>query len=492
MAGKDSFSSRWGMLLAVFGMAVGTGNIWRFPRIVAKNGGGAFLIPWLIFLFLWSVPLLITELSIGKKTRLGPYGSFAKLLGPRLGWMGGFVAFCTLAIMFYYAVVTGWTYKYVVASAVGALNSVSASQYWSHFSSSVAQPILFHAIAFLVSGAIVYRGVSGGIEKASRVLMPTLIVLLVVGAIRAVTLPGAVAGLNFLFHPEWRSLADHRVWLEALSQSAWSTGAGWGLVLTYAVYARENEDSVLNGFLTGFGDNSASLLAGLMIFPAVFALAPGLGLVPEKIVAETGPANTGMAFIWIPELFRQIPAGRVFLTAFFLALAIAATTSLMSMIELGVRILMDAGWVRRSAVVTLVMIGFLLGLPSAVDMGFFENQDWVWGLGLIVSGLFFAVIVIRYGPSRFRRDFVNVAGNDLPVGRWFDWTMAYVIPLLFVAMLGWWFYQSATSYDPSGWWNPFHRFSLGTCIVQWVVVVALLVVFNRRIVARTLSREEAS
>ncbi len=481
----DRFTSRWGMLLAIFGMAVGTGNIWRFPRIVAKNGGGAFLIPWFIFLFLWSVPLLITELSIGKKTRRGTIGSFASLMGPRWGWMGGFVGFCSLAIMFYYAVVTGWTFKYFFAALSGSVLTSTSAEYWSHFSSSGGQQVAFHLLAFAVAGAIVLRGVSSGIEKASKVLMPTLLVLLGVGALRAITLPGAARGLDFLFRPEWSSLLDHRVWLEALSQSAWSTGAGWGLVLTYAVYARRDEDSGLNAFLTGFGDNSASLLAGLAIFPAVFALAPGLGLVPEKIVAETGPANTGMAFIWIPELFRQLPAGRWFLAAFFLALAIAATTSLISMVELGARLLMDAGISRQRAVAILLLVGFLLGIPSALSMAVFENQDWVWGLGLLLSGLFFSVAVISYGPARFRRDFVNLPGNDLTIGRWYDVVITVVIPVLFAAMIVWWFYQSVTSYDPEGWWNPFHRFSLGTCVLQWGVVVLLLILFNRRVVRAT-------
>ncbi|MDZ7374054.1 MAG: sodium-dependent transporter [candidate division KSB1 bacterium] len=483
---SDAFTSRWGMLLAMLGMAVGTGNIWRFPRVIARNGGGAFLVPWFLFLFLWSVPLLITELAIGRKTRRGTVGSFASLLGPRWGWMGGYVAFCSLAIMLYYAVVTGWTIRYLVAALSGSVLTAPSLEFWHRFSSAHGLQILFTLLAYGVAGGIVYFGVSAGIERASKILMPTLFLLLVVGAVRALTLPGAVGGLEFFFRPDWRALLDHRVWLEALSQSAWSTGAGWGLVLTYAVYARQHEDAGLNGFLVGLGDNSASLLAGLMIFPAVFALAPSLGLLPHEIVVQSGPANTGMAFIWIPELFRNLPLGRWFLALFFLALAIAAITSLISMIELGVRLALDRGVPRSRAVLVLLTAGFVLSLPAASNAGIFENQDWVWGLGLMLSGLFFAVAVIRYGPSKFRREFINLPGRDLPIGRWYDVAITVANPLLFAAMVAWWFYQSATSYDPQGWWHPFHRFSLGTCLFQWGLVVLALLLLNRHLVVGTL------
>lgn len=482
MERSESFTSRWGMLLAMLGMAVGTGNIWRFPRVVARNGGGAFLIPWFLFLFLWSVPLLMTELAIGRKTRRGPIGSFARLLGPRWGWMGGFVAVCSLAIMLYYAVVSGWTIKYLFAALSGSVWSASSTAYWHGFRAASTQQLLFTLVAYALAGWIVWRGVSSGIEKASKLLMPTLLLLLVVGAVRAVTLPGGAAGLDFFFRPEWERLLDHRVWLEALSQSAWSTGAGWGLVLTYAVYARRDEDAGLNAFIVGFGDNSASLLAGLMIFPSVFALSAGLGLVPDQIVMDTGPANTGMAFIWIPELFRTLPAGRWFLAAFFLALAIAALTSLISMLELGIRLFLDRGWTRTKALSYLLAVAFPLSIPSALSLDVFENQDWVWGLGLILSGLFFAVAVIRYGPSRFRADFVNLPGCDLKVGRWYDLVVTVAIPLLFAAMLAWWLYQSVSQYDPRGWWHPFHRFSVGTCLFQWAAVIAMLMLAGRALV----------
>ena len=234
MKTSDFFSSRWGIILAGLGMAVGTGNLWRFPRIAAQNGGGAFLIPWLLFLFAWSIPLLIAEFGLGRGARRGPIGAFARLTGGRTAWMGGFVAVTSVMIMFYYSVVTGWMLKYFVAAVSGDLAAADAAAYWDAYSTSVWQPVLFHVLAVAGAGFVVARGVTGGIERANRVLIPLLFVLLLFAVARAVTLPGATRGLAYLFTPDLGALTNYRTWLEALTQSAWSTGAGWGLILCYA------------------------------------------------------------------------------------------------------------------------------------------------------------------------------------------------------------------------------------------------------------------
>ena len=482
MAKHETFTSRWGLVLAAMGMAVGTGNIWRFPRIVAKNGGGAFLIPWIIFLFLWSIPLLIGEFAIGKKTRKGAIGAFATFIGPKFAWMGSFVGFCTMAIMFYYSVVMGWCLRYVVASLLNEIGQTNAQLFWETQASSGLSPILFHFFAMFCGAFIVYRGVVRGIERASRILIPSLAFLLVVAAVSAITLPGATAGLNFFFNPDWSALLSYRVWLEALSQSAWSTGAGWGLILTYAVYLRKREDIVLNSFIAGLGNNSASILAGLAIFPAVFALAPRIGIDPQTVVSASGPASTGMAFIWMPELFKQMPAGQLFATLFFLALTFAALSSLIAMIELAVRIFMDAGLKRKNAILLVAGLGFLLGLPSAASMPFFENQDWAWGVGLILSGFFFAFAINMYGVSHFRQHLVNNEDSDFYIGKWVEIVWRFVIPLEFIVLTGWWFYQAITVYEPNAWWNPLKTFSVGTCVAQWGIILGIFFLLNKWIV----------
>jgi len=483
MEKREVFSSRWALLLAALGMAIGTGNIWRFPRIVAQNGGAAFLIPWIIFLFIWSIPLLIAELTIGKYSRLGPVGAFSRLIGKKFTWMGGFVGFCAMAIMFYYSVVMGWCVKYFISSFSGDLTNTNTRVYWDAFTQSGYLPVLFHFISISIGAYVIYKGVVRGIEIANKILIPSLIILLIFTAIRALTLPHAIDGLNFFFNPDWKLLLDHKVWINALSQSAWSTGAGWGLLLTYAIYTKKNEDVVLNSFITGFGNNSASLLAGLVIFPAVFALAPQLNLNPELVIAETGPANTGLTFIWIPVLFAKMPFGNFFMSIFFLALSFAALSSLIAMIEMVTRIFMDFGLNRKKAVLLVWILGFALGIPSAISMGFFGNQDWAWGVGLMVSGFFFAVAILKFGVTKFRVELMNNIGNDVNLGKWYDYLIKYIIPLEFIVLIGWWFWQAIQWY-PKTWWNPFEEYTLGTCIFQWGIVIIFFLIFNNKLANR--------
>jgi NSS family neurotransmitter:Na+ symporter len=315
-----------------------------------------------------------------------------------------------------------------------------------------------------------------GIERANKILIPALFALLLVAVVRSVTLPGAERGLEFMFNPDLSSLTNYKTWLEAITQSAWSTGAGWGLILTYGTYMRQRDDIVLNSTTIGLGDNSASLLAGLAVLPAAFGI---LSLADAQAAMSAG--NTGLMFIWVPQLFERIPAGGFFLPLFFLALFFAAMSSLIAMIELAVRILLDAGWARARAVKAVTGAVIVMGIPSAVSMEVFDNQDWVWGLALMICGLFIALAVARYGCERFRRDFINLDDGGVRIGRGWDFLITYLIPVEFALMFGWWVYQAVMVYDPEGWWNPTHVFSIGTCLVQWAIALTLLLAFNRRV-----------
>ena len=214
----------------MLGMAVGTGNIWRFPRIAASNGGGSFLVAWVVFLLAWSVPLLILEFAMGKGTRSGSIGAFVKTLGPKFAWMGAWIAFVATAIMFYYSVVMGWTIRFFVGTLTGEVPGTTPSAFWDSFHST-GGALVTHVVAMLMGLFVVSRGVKG-IEAAAKFLIPSLIILLLVLTVRAVTLPGASAGLKFLFTPDWAALGNYEIWIQALTQNAWDTGAGWGLVLT--------------------------------------------------------------------------------------------------------------------------------------------------------------------------------------------------------------------------------------------------------------------
>jgi NSS family neurotransmitter:Na+ symporter len=476
MASKSEvFSSRWGMLLAMLGMAVGTGNIWRFPRIAANNGGGSFLVAWAVFLLAWSVPLLIVEFAMGKGTRRGPVGAFARTLGPGFAWMGAWVAFVATAIMFYYSVVMGWTIRFFVGTLTGEVPGATPGAFWSSFNSTPGA-VLTHAVAMGLGVFVVSKGVRG-IEAAAKVLIPSLVVLVLVLAIRAVTLPGASEGLAFLFTPHLDSLADYRVWIEALTQNAWDTGAGWGLVVSYAVYMRAQEDTALNAFVIGFGNNSMSLLAGIMVLCTVFSV------MPDAAGQIVGAGNEGLTFIWVPQLFEQIPAGRFFQALFFLALVFAAWTSLVSMIELSARVLIDHGLPRSRAIKIVGMAGFLLGVPSALKLGIFQNQDWVWGVGLMVSGFFFAFAVLRYGVTKWREKFINHEGSDIRVGAWWDWAMR-LVAVEAVVLAVWWLW-SARGADFVATWTPFSAYNIGSVLIQFGIVLVLLLALNRWLASTT-------
>lgn len=269
------------------------------------------------------------------------------------------------------------------------------------------------------------------------------------------------------------------IWLQALTQNAWDTGAGWGLILTYAIYMRKEEDVPLNAAVIGFGNNSVSLLAAITVFCTVFAVLPTEQA--TEIIQTPGPANTGLTFIWIPQLFAQMPGGTLFAAFFFLALTFAALSSLISMFELATRILIDLKLTRNQALRIVYLATLLFGLPSALSVNFFLNQDWTWGIGLMLSGLFVAILAIRFNVTRFRRELIN-EGGDIQVGRWYDILLKYAIPTQVVILVSWWFSQVAGA----GWWDPFGTENIGTCLFQWGLVLAVFIVFNRLLSERTL------
>lgn len=488
MKQQEFFSSRWTLIIATLGIAVGTGNIWRFSRVVAQSGGGSFLIPWVIFLLIWSVPLIIAEFAIGKSARMGPVGAITKVAGKSFGWMGAWIVFVSTAIMFYYSVVTGWCMKYFFSAVSGGLfNTSDHLLYWNEFSSSY-QPLLFHFIAIVFAAVIIVKGVTNGIERTTKLMMPALLIILFILFVRAITLPNALEGIKFFFTPDLNVILDYKVWLNALTQNAWDTGAGWGLILAYAIYMKRKEDISLNAALIGFGNNSVSLLAGITIFSTVFALgsvdlSTGQAGAMRQI-SQSGPANTGITFIYLPLLFTKISGSNLintlFASGFFIALFFAAFTSLISMVELSTRTMIDFGYERKKAIIIIAILGFILGIPSAIDLKFLVNQDWVWGMGLILSGAFISFSIIKFGVNKFRTEIINSYGSDVKIGKWYNFVIGILVPVQVVALLSWWLISSI-GWDAE-WWNPFHSENLGTVIFQWTIVLVVFVLLNKYMV----------
>lgn len=478
MKQPEFFSSRWTLIIATIGIAIGTGNIWRFSRIVAQNGGGSFLIPWVIFLLIWSVPLIIAEFAIGKSARYGPVGAISKTAGKQFGWMGAFVVFVSTAIMFYYSVVTGWCLRYFFSAVSGDLFSTTDHlAYWNEFSSG-SDPLIFHFIAMFLVAFVVLRGVTKGIEKVTKFLVPSLLIILLILFIRAITLPGALEGIKYFFTPDIDVILNYKVWLNALTQNAWDTGAGWGLIMTYAIYMRKKEDISLNAALIGFGNNTISIIAGITIFSTVFALSSTDAMVQ---VSQSGPANTGLTFIYLPALFSNISSSNllniIFASLFFLALFFAAITSLISMVELATRTMIDFGMKRKRALIIVASAGMILGIPSALDLKVLANQDWVWGVGLILSGAFISFSIIRYGVDKFRTEIINGFGSDVKIGRWYNFVIGILVPVQVVVLILWWLISSI-SWDPE-WWNPFHAENLGTVLFQWGFIIIIFIMLNK-------------
>ena len=481
---EPRFSSRWGLILSVLGIAVGTGNIWRFPRIAAQNGGdagaGAFLVAWLVFLFVWSVPLIVAEYALGRSARRGVVGTFVHHGGKRRAWMGGFVALTATAIMFYYSVVAGWCVHYLGASVLHDLPTTTAAStaVWEDFQSS-GFPVLFHGVAMLASVLVVRRGV-GSIERLNRVLVPTLLVVVLISMGRTLLLDGSSEGIAYLFTPDWSQLGSANVWLEALTQNAWDTGAGWGLILSYAAYMSARHSVVKNALITAITNNVVSLIAAITIFGTVFAVL-GAEMNRAEILAvmkDSGPASTGLTFIWMPQLFARMALGKPLSILFFLGLSFAALSSLLSMVELAARTLVDHGVQRGRAVVLTGLVGFLLGVPSAMNLDVLGNQDFVWGVALMISGLFVALLARDAGLEKMRTRLASTEGEWDPGAAWV-FLLKVVVPLLAVLLLGWWLYLSATAYAPETWWDPFDTYSVATCVVQWGIAIALLLALGR-------------
>ena len=522
MAQSDQFSGRLGLIFASIGAAIGTGNIWRFPRMVGANGGGTFLIPWVIFLFVWSIPLVIAEFAMGKRSRTGTVGTFRIFAGKKFAWMGLWTAWISTAIGFYYAIVAGWCLKYFQLGISGGLtgDGVDTTEVWNTFLQSPLQVIAFQFLVIAITLLAIWKGAKA-IEKVNVILMTSLFVLLFMTLGLSLWMDlsdGSLDGALFMFTVDPAMLAEPEVWINGLSQSAWSCSAGMGMAITYAVYMRKDEDTVLNAFTMGFANNSISIIAGLAVLSAIFA-------VSADPLATVTNGSSAITFLALPEVFAQAPGGAVgafvMMAGFFLALSFAAITSMISTVELCVRNFVDHGYERqRSVLITSIAI-FFFGLPSAImwikldSAGvafpeFLEVQDHIWGYGLMFSGLFIAFSIWKYGyikwkkevelgtappgfegylgigVSAFRDDYINTGDNDIEVGRWWDLCLYLAFPILFsVLMLSYFGDMIANTEDV---WNPANPKGLGIILTFWSVVAIVFISLNKFLIARPLYR----
>lgn len=356
---RDSFGSRFGALVAMAGSAVGLGNLWRFPYLVGENGGAAFIIIYVAFVFLLCLPIFISEFVIGRRSQKNAYAAFRDLSGGSAWrWVGLFTIIVPLIVLSYYSVIGGWSINYMFkAFAFSFSGNAAGESIFTDFVTSVWSPIITHTAFLLVTTLIVMVGIKNGIEKFSKIMMPVLFFIVLAIAVYSLTLPGARAGVDYLFNPDFSKITG-KACAAALGQAFFSLSLGFGTIMTYASYVDKKENILLQSTATAVSDLTFALIAGIAIMPAVFAF----GLNPQS-----GP---GLVFDTLPYVFGQMPAGGFIAILFFVALMVAALTSSISMLEVAVAYLVEEKkFTRTRACITLFVGCWTVGALCSLSFG---------------------------------------------------------------------------------------------------------------------------
>ncbi len=443
-ATRETFSTSLAVFFATLGSAVGLGNIWKFPYMTGMNGGAAFILVYLFFVLLIGIPIMVSEFYLGRRTRMNAVGVFDVLKGPKVfkavGYMGMISA---MLIMFFYSTVAGWVYSYVVKTMRGDFRSLknlsiadAKAQTEAVFNATASgvQPMLWQALAVIVVAVILMLGVKKGIERVTKTLMPVLLTLIIIIAIRAMFLPGAGEGVSFLVKPDFSQLTTTSI-LSAMGLAFFKLSLGMGTMVTYGSYFNKENNLVGTSFKVAFSDVAVSILAGLAIFPVVFTF---------NLAPEGGP---GLLFNTIPLVFSLLPFGNLLLMSFFILSAIAATTAMVSMVEVPVAIFTEQFKISRKlsvAIITLVMfiIGVLTTHPDSVlgfvrvnGMNLFDTFDYMASNVLMPAGGLLITFFVGYYVKK--HDLLKELTNDGQLGNpkligTFRWILRWVTPILLI------------------------------------------------------------
>ena len=358
---RENFGSRFGALVAMAGSAVGLGNLWRFPYLVGENGGAAFIIVYILLSFLICLPIFISEFVIGRRSQKNAYAAFRDLSGgSEWRWIGLFTVIVPLIVLSYYSVIGGWSVEYLLKSLTFSFSDASRitmNTIFTDFVSSTWAPLATHTVFLLFTTLIVIVGIKDGIEKFSKVMMPLLFIIVVAIAIYSLMLPGASAGVDYLFRPDFSKI-DAKACASALGQAFFSLSLGFGTIMTYASYVSKGDNIMTQSAATAISDLMFALIAGVAIMPAVFAF----GIDPQ--------AGPGLVFETLPYIFGQMPAGGLIAILFFAALLVAALTSSISMLEVAVAYLVEEKKFSRVwACITLFVICWIVGALCSLSFG---------------------------------------------------------------------------------------------------------------------------
>ncbi len=372
---REHWGSRMGFLLAAAGSAVGLGNIWRFTYIMGENGGAAFILIYVICIVLIGTPVFLAELVIGRKTQLNPVGAFRALRAGRF-WplVGGMGVLAGALLLSFYSVIAGWVMAYALESPLGMISGLATPEaadiHFTALSSSAVQSIGFHGLFMVLTMVIVARGVRGGIERASKIMMPILLGLLVILIVRGLFLAGSGAGISFMLRPDLSRISPE-VMLTAMGHAFFTLSVGMGTMITYGSYLSHKQNLPKSSIQVAAMDTFVAVAAGFAIFPALFAF----GMQPAQ-----GP---GLIFVTLPAVFHQIPGGAFFASIFFALFVMAALTSSISLLEVVCAYFIDERrWSRAQAVWVLGSGIFVLGIPAALATGAWAN----WSIATMLGG----------------------------------------------------------------------------------------------------------
>jgi NSS family neurotransmitter:Na+ symporter len=428
MARRGKWGSKIGFILAASGSAVGLGNLWRFPYTAGENGGGVFVFFYLLSILLIALPVLLAEISLGRFTGKNPVGAFNAIRpgGPwkLVGYLGVLTGFMILS---YYAVVAGWAVGYFVKAVTGKFRGIDfdrSKEMFSSFSADAPLQLLLLAFFIFLTVYIVSRGVSGGIEKFSKILMPVLFGILLLLLLRSLTLKGATAGLVYYLKPDFSKLKLGII-LAAMGQAFFSMSLGMGTMITYGSYVDKKENLPSSAGWIAFFDTFIAILAGVIIFPAIFSQ----GISPDQ--------GAGVMFNVLPVLFSKMPLGYLFGPLFFLLLSIAALTSTISVLEVPVAYFIDERkWNRKRAAYVIGFITLLVGVPSALSEKFFGLWDFLWGnLSLSIGALFIAIFVGWMWKTGRALEEISKGAGKFRLALFWKILIKFITPLLILAIL---------------------------------------------------------
>jgi len=477
---RERWTNRYYFLFAAIGSAIGLGNLWRFPYITYKYGGGAFLIPWIVGLIVMGIPWMMLEFGMGRHFQRGAPGVFEGI-GKKWEWLGWWaVIFVMFGIELYYTVIIAWCLDFFVLSFNLGWGPDPNAFFFKKFLATSGSPghiggiqtAIFAALIaiWFANWYIVYRGVSKGIEKANKIFMPLLFILTAVLVFWAITLKGAGVGIKAYLTPDFTKLTHPKVWIDAYSQIFFTLSLGFGIMIAYASYLPKKAELTKNTYLTAFINCGYSIFAGFAVFSVLGFMATNQGKPLSKVVSQ----SIGLAFVAYPKAVSLIPGGNLFGAIFFLCLFMAGLSSSVSIMEAFVSAMVDKfEYPRKKVVIVCGLLGFLGSIIFTTQGGLYWLDivdHFITHYGLVTVGILEAILVGWFLGTHVLRDHINRVSSTT-VGLWWDILIKYFVPLVLGIILVGDIYHEVTK--PYGGYSWAAVLSIG---MDWIILTILVAI----------------